>query len=200
MNGHPLANPQCRVLALVGICTPEQVDELVGLLFRLDAENQERIFLYISCRQGHALDGLRISDIMEVIRSPVTVIGMGLIEGPGLIAFFAAAERRLLPSAVLTGKGLVSIPILPLEPGFMGCIGKLDEVTPNFIENHVRIALTRLWSQRGILKTCRRFLNEEPVLMTAVEASQLGLAQIIPPGAIRNHAVPIQNPPPEPKK
>lgn len=200
MNGHPLINPQHRVLALSGRCTPEAVDWLVGMLMRLDAEKHERIYIYISSFGGDAMDGLKIADTLSILHSPVTAIGMGVIEVTGLVAFLAAEERLLLPSAVLTGKGLISLSILPLEPGFMGCVGKRDEVSPDFIESHVRIALTRLWSQRGLLKICRRFLNEEPVLMTAGEASHLGIAQIIPAAVIRHHTVPTKTPPPEPKK
>ncbi len=200
MSTQPLINIQHRVLALTGECTPELVDWLIGMLLRLDAECTQRIYIHISCRNGHAMDGLRLADAIAIIKSPVTALGMGLLEGPGLIAFLAAEERHLLSSTLLTGKKLVTLPILPMGSGYMGAIGELDTTTPDFIESHVRIALTRLWSQRGILRACRPLLNEEPVYMTAFEASRLGIAQIVSAGAIRQHAVPTKTPPPEPTK
>jgi ATP-dependent protease ClpP protease subunit len=102
----PFVDHYARVVSLLGRVGHAEIDALGDQLLRLDTARRKPITLYLSCQGGTVLDALKITDIFACVRSKVTAIGMGLVEGAGVIILACAAERILLPSAILSTAGL----------------------------------------------------------------------------------------------
>jgi ATP-dependent protease ClpP protease subunit len=102
----PFVDHNARVVSLLGRVGHAEIDALGDQLLRLDTARRKPITLYLSCQGGTVLDALKITDIFACVRSKVTAIGMGLVEGAGVIILACAAERILLPSAILSTAGL----------------------------------------------------------------------------------------------
>jgi ATP-dependent protease ClpP protease subunit len=102
----PFVDHHARIVSLLGRVGHTEIDALGDQLLRLDTARRKPITLYLSCQGGTVVDALKITDIFACLRSRVTAIGMGLVEGSGVIILACSSERILLPSAILSTAGL----------------------------------------------------------------------------------------------
>jgi ATP-dependent protease ClpP protease subunit len=102
----PFVDYDSRVLSLLGRIEQSHIDALADQLLRLDAARRSNIILYVSSQGGNIHDALKITDILDCLRSKVTVIGMGHVQGAGLIILSCASERLVLPSCIFSTAGL----------------------------------------------------------------------------------------------
>ena len=102
----PFVDYDSRVLSLLGRIEQSHIDALADQLLRLDAARRSNIIVYVSSQGGNIHDALKITDIFDCLRSKVIAIGMGHVQGAGLIILSCAAERLILPSCILSTAGL----------------------------------------------------------------------------------------------
>lgn len=186
----PLFDYEARVISLLGKIDSPHIDLLIDQLLRLDTESPKEITLYISCQSGTLIDALKVIDVMKTLRSQVTAIGMGLIQGVGVPIFAAAPKRFLFPNALLTTMGLWSISGLEIQPttGFGSTAAHPRDALVKELEGQVE------YLRPTILARLIREAATMPRLFTAQEAISLGLAddlvptpkQILPPRS-RSH-------------
>lgn len=85
-----------RTIVINEALTSAVAGEIAEQIALLDAESTEPVQVLISnAPDGDLVAGLSTFDLLRSITAPVTMIGGGLISGPGVIAFLGgAAERR----------------------------------------------------------------------------------------------------------
>jgi hypothetical protein len=173
----PFFDYEGRVVSLLGRIDSSHADILADQLLRLETENSDDITLYISCTGGNLIDALKIVDVMDTLQSHVTAIAMGLVQGAGVLIFAAAAERLILPSALLATTGLWAMPGLELTPpsGF-GSPGSHPRET---LRTQLETQVDQLSSP--VLARLVREAAGSPRLFTAEQAIALHLADAIAP-------------------
>jgi hypothetical protein len=173
----PFFDYEGRVVSLLGRNDSSHIDVLADQLLRLETESDEPITLYISSTGGNLIDALKIVDVMSTLQSHVTAIAMGLVQGAGVLIFATAAERLILPNALLATTGLWTMPGLELAPpsGF-GSLGSHPRET---LRTHLEAQVDQLSSP--ILARLVREAAGSPRLFTAEQAVALHLADAIAP-------------------
>lgn len=173
----PFFDYEGRVVSLLGRIDSSQVDVLADQLLRLETESSEPITLYISSTGGNLIDALKIVDVMNTLQSHVTAIVMGLVQGAGVLIFATAAERLILPNALLATTGLWTMPGLEFTPpsGF-GSPGFHPRET---LRSQLEAQVDQLSSP--VLARLVREAAETPRLFTAKQAVAVHLADALAP-------------------
>jgi ATP-dependent Clp protease protease subunit len=108
----PLFDYEARIISVLGDLGVPEANLIVDQLLRLDAESNAPITVFVSSRGGTMVDGLKITDALGLLRSPVTSVGLGLIEGAGFLLLVMADERIIFPSTLISTAGLWDLPHL----------------------------------------------------------------------------------------
>jgi len=106
----PLLDLEDRIVNLLGDIGEEEVNLLIDLLLRCDSESNREITLYISCKGGDLIQSLKLLDTLRILRSKVTAVGFGVIEGLGLLVLAACPKRLVFASTLFSTAGLWSLP------------------------------------------------------------------------------------------
>lgn len=91
-----------RIIFLGSEIDDELANQIIGVMLYLDEEDSSKpIYLYINCPGGSVLSGLAIFDAMQLIKSEVITINLGL--AASMASFILAAgskgKRLALPSS-----------------------------------------------------------------------------------------------------
>jgi ATP-dependent Clp endopeptidase proteolytic subunit ClpP len=91
-----------RIIFLGSEIDDELANQIIGVLLYLDEEDSSKpIYLYINCPGGSVISGLAIYDAMQLIKSEVITINLGL--AASMASFILAAgskgKRLALPSS-----------------------------------------------------------------------------------------------------
>ena len=91
-----------RIIFLGSEIDDELANQIIGVLLYLDEEDSSKpIYLYINCPGGSVISGLAIFDAMQLIKSEVITINLGL--AASMASFILAAgskgKRLALPSS-----------------------------------------------------------------------------------------------------
>ena len=108
----PLCDYDARIVSLLGRIDTNDVNRVVDLLLRLDADSSAPITVFISCQGGDIVEGLKLLDTVQFLRSPLTAVGLGLVEGAGVLLLAAGSNRVLYPSVVISTAGVWDSPRL----------------------------------------------------------------------------------------
>lgn len=85
-----------RSVMLTGEISKESADQVVRSLLVLDSESDAPITMYINSPGGDVDGGFAIYDVVRFIKSPVTMVGVGLVASAAtLVMISVPRERRL---------------------------------------------------------------------------------------------------------
>ena len=107
----PLLDFEGRIVSLLGTVGEVEINLLVDLLLRLDAESGKEITLYLSSQGADMVQALKVLDTLRMLRSSVTAVAFGLVDGAGVVVLAACPRRVVFPSVVLSTAGLWALPI-----------------------------------------------------------------------------------------
>lgn len=175
---------EARILSLLGRIDHSQIDLAVDQLLRCDAESDKDITVFLSCQGGNLIEGLKLVDAIGLLRSQVTAIGLGLIEGAAVLLLALAHQRVLFSSTLVSTAGLWDLPQLhpQTRPGIglhqTPSIG--DQLRSRLMErlDHALRPSERQWE--GLLDP-----DAVPRILTASQCLELGLADAIVEGPNR---------------
>ncbi len=175
---------EARILSLLGRIDHSHVDLAVDQLLRCDADSDKDITVFLSCQGGNLIEGLKLVDAAGLLRSRLTVIGLGLIEGAAGLLLVSAHQRILLPSTLVCTAGLWDLPHLHPEtrPGIglhqSASIGGAIAIPFNGTVDRALHPSARRWED---------LLNPHaaPRILTADQCLELGLADAIVEGSSR---------------
>lgn len=90
-----------RIIYLDGEIDDECVREIIKKLLRLDMQSHKDITMYINSAGGSVVSGLAIYDVMNMIKSDVSTIGIGKCASMASILLIngAKGKRYILPNA-----------------------------------------------------------------------------------------------------
>lgn len=108
----PFHDVDARIVSLWGKIDTADINRVIDLLLRFDAASAKPVTIFVNCQGGDVSEGLKLIDTLSLLRSPVMTVGLGLIEGAGLLLLAAAQQRVLFPSAILSTSGLWDLPHL----------------------------------------------------------------------------------------
>ena len=194
----PLCDYEARIVSLLGKIDTNEVNLLVDQLLRLDAESGKPITVFVSCQGGDIIQGLTLLDSLGLLRSTVTAVGMGLIEGAGVLLLAGAHERIVFPSALLSSAGLWDLPHLhPTSKRGIGLHQDLhpgDQLLSRLRDRMTQIVLASNSKLPGLLADP----NVLPQIFDSTGAVHIGLADSIidgpnrllmkPPNKLKLHA------------
>lgn len=84
-----------RQVLLSGEINKELADKIVRQLLVLEADSDEKtIYLYIDSPGGDVDAGFAIFDMIRFIKSPVVIVGMGLVASAGALVLLAVPKER----------------------------------------------------------------------------------------------------------
>jgi ATP-dependent protease ClpP protease subunit len=175
---------EARILSLLGRIDHAQVDLAVDQLLRCDADSDKDITVFLSCQGGNLIEGLKLVDTVGLLRSRLTAISLGLIEGAAVLLLASAHQRVLFSSTLVSTAGLWDLPQLhpQTRPGIglhqTPSIG--DQLRSRLMErlNHALRPSARQWE--GLLDP-----DAPPRILTASQCLELGLADAIVEGPNR---------------
>jgi ATP-dependent protease ClpP protease subunit len=175
---------EARILSLLGRIDHSQVDLAVDQLLRCDADSDQDITVFLSCQGGNLIEGLKLVDTVGLLRSRLTAVGLGFIEGAAVLLLASAHQRILLPSALVCTAGLWNLP--QLHPEARPGIGLHQ---PASIGELLRSRLTEQLDQAVNLSErrwgCLLDPEASPRILTAAQCLELGLADAIVEGSSR---------------
>jgi ATP-dependent protease ClpP protease subunit len=180
----PLFDYEARILSLLGRIDPSQVDLAVDQLLRCDADSDDGITVFLSCQGGNLIEGLKLVDSIGLLRSRLTAVGLGLIEGAAVLLLASAHQRILFPSALVSTAGLWDLP--DLHPQARSGIGLHQQAS---IRDQLRARLAERINQAMNLSgrrwECLLDPETSPRILTAAQCLELGLADGIVEGPNR---------------
>jgi ATP-dependent protease ClpP protease subunit len=175
---------QARIISLLGEISTAHVDIVVDHLLRLDAESSREITVFISCQGGHMADALKLVDCIGLLRSSLTAVCFGLVEGPAVWLLARAHRRILFPSALVSTAGLWDLPRLhpQAKPGIgLHPSSTAEDQLRRHGKERLRVALN------DSAAPIEWLLDQEshPHFVNAPECLRLGLADAIVEGPRR---------------
>ena len=186
----PLCDFEARIIGLLGRIDATDVNRVVDLLLRFDASSAKPITVFVSCQGGDIVEGLKITDTLGLLRAPLTAVGMGLIEGAGVLLLASAYQRILYPSAQICTAGLWDLPHLhETARRGMGLHQGSDVGDQLITQLSARVKkLTAARDSRfpGLLANSKAL----PQVFDAPTAIEMGLADSIIEGPLRNLSKP----------
>jgi ATP-dependent Clp protease, protease subunit len=188
----PLHDIESRILSLLGTIDSAEVDLLIDLLLRADATNGKEITLYVSSRGGNWIEGLKLIDTINLLRSPVTAVALGQVEGAGLVLLAASTKRVLFPHSLLSSAGLWTLPSTHNEtrhPIGLHSVADSRQILLAKVLQQVEQAIAEM---PGRIPSFLADPTQPPRLLNAEEALQFGIADAIVTGADRQLLTPTQ--------
>jgi len=188
----PLFDLEARIISLLGVVGDEQINLLVDLLLRLDEESAKEITLYISSQGGDMVQALKLVDTLRMLRSSVTGVGLGLIEGAGVMLLASCSRRIVFSNTLVSTAGLWTIPLShPDVRKPMGWGGGID--FDQTLTEKLRRQVDRAFEEgsqkmSGLLGKP----DQPPQVLDAAEAIAANLADSIITGAERRLLKPLK--------
>ena len=88
-----------RIIFLGSEIDDELANQIIGVMLYLDEEDSSKpIYLYINCPGGSVISGLAIFDAMQLIKSEVITINLGLAASMACSFSRLAPRESVLPS------------------------------------------------------------------------------------------------------
>jgi ATP-dependent protease ClpP protease subunit len=175
---------EARILSLLGRIDHSQIDLAVDQLLRCDADSDKDITVFLSCQGGNLIEGLKLVDAVGLLRSRLTAVGLGLIEGAAVLLLASAHQRILFPSALVSTAGLWDLPHLHPQArpgiGLHQPASMIDQMRARLAE---RIDLAMNLSERRW--ECLLDPETSPRILTAPQCLELGLADAVVEGPNR---------------
>ena len=85
-----------RIVIISGEINKDRADEFARQMLVLDSESADPIYVYINSPGGDVDSGFAIYDMIRFVKSPVTVVGMGLVASAAALIFLSVPlERRV---------------------------------------------------------------------------------------------------------
>lgn len=85
-----------RIVLISGEINKDRADEFARQMLVLDSESADPIYVYINSPGGDVDSGFAIYDMIRFVKSPVTVVGMGLVASAAALIFLSVPlERRV---------------------------------------------------------------------------------------------------------
>ncbi|MBR6696269.1 MAG: ATP-dependent Clp protease proteolytic subunit [Oscillospiraceae bacterium] len=131
-----------RVIFLDDEINPTTALETIKQLVALDRESNDEIKLFINSPGGCVTSGLAICDTIEIIKSPVTTVCIGLAASMGAVIFLHGKNRQMMKHSK----------IMLHDPSFGG--GNLRGKKPHEIE-------TELNELREVQETLVNIISEK---------------------------------------
>ena len=171
---------EARILSLLGRIDHAKIDLAVDQLLRCDADSDKDITVFLSCQGGNLIEGLKLVDTVGLLRSRLTAVGLGLIEGAAVVLLASAHQRVLFSSTLVSTAGLWDLPHLHPEarPG----IGLHQSLS---VREQLRDRLTERLNASAHSWGSLLDSDEAPRLLTASQCLELGLADAIVEGPNR---------------
>lgn len=89
-----MAQDPTRVYFFSGPVMPERAFDCIRFLLDCDSRNHKEITIYIDSPGGNIVDGLAVADTMNLIKSPVRTICLGLAASMGSILLCSGEKGR----------------------------------------------------------------------------------------------------------
>ena len=100
-----------RIIFLGSEIDDELANQIIGVMLYLDEEDSSKpIYLYINCPGGSVISGLAIFDAMQLIKSEVITINLGL--AASMASFILAAGHQWLPLSLRPAQRVNVLPFL----------------------------------------------------------------------------------------
>ena len=150
-----------------------------------DAASPDPLTIFVSSQGTDVIEGLKLADTIGLMRSPVTAVALGLVEGAGILLLAMATKRIVYPSAILSTAGLWDLPFLhpTVRPG-MGL--HRASRTGDRLDLQVADRMRELVvNSGGKLPSFLADPDAEPQLFDASAAIRVGLADAIIDGPLR---------------
>jgi ATP-dependent protease ClpP protease subunit len=172
---------EARILSLLGPVDHSQINLAIDQLLRCDADSDKDITVFISCQGGNLIEALKLVDTVGLLRSQLTAIGFGLIEGAAVPMLASAHQRILMASTLVSTAGLWELPHLHPEarPG----IGLHPQSSSMGEQLRARLLDQIKTSERSWGKVLDP--NAASRLFTASQCLELGLADAVVEGPNR---------------
>ena len=180
-----LLDYEARIVSLLGAIGEGEINLLIDLLLRCDSESGTDITLYLSSQGGDVLQALKVIDTLRLLRSHVTAVGLGLVEGAAVVVLAACPRRVVFPSVLISTAGLWALPMAHAdlrEP--MGLGGGSDP-------RHQLLAKVQQQVERSFANAPQNLRSllanpaQPPRLFNAAEAIEVGFADHIITGPQR---------------
>lgn len=190
----PLIDFETRIVSLLGPITETDVNIVVDLLLRLDALNAKEITVYISAQGGDMLQALKLLDTLRLLRSPVTAVGFGLVEGAALVFLAGCGRRILFPSTILSSAGLWALPEMHgdiRQPiGLHSGVDSRQQLLVKLREQSTRAFAVSPGKIPGLLGDP----DQLPKIFSARESVEFGIADFVVTGPERRFIKPTSKP------
>jgi len=181
----PLCDYDARIVSLLNRIDSSDINRAVDLLLRCDAASAAPITVFISCQGGDIIEGLKLADTVGLLRSPLTVVALGLVEGAALLLLASATKRVLYPSALLSTAGLWDLPHLHQDAKRGIGLHQGADGTDQ-LQRHITDRVNELVTiSRGRVPHLLADPDANPRLFDATTAIQIGLADAIIEGPHR---------------
>ena len=108
----PLCDYEARIVSLLGKIDTTDINRVVDLLLRCDAASPDPITIFVSCQGADVIEGLKLADTIGLMRSPVTAVALGWVEGAGILLLAVATKRIVYPNCILSTGGLWDLPFM----------------------------------------------------------------------------------------
>lgn len=87
-----------RKIFLEGEVNSKSCNELIKQLMCLESQdNTKEITIYINSPGGSVHDGLALYDVIQLLKSPIRTVCVGIAASMGAILFLAGEKRQMLP-------------------------------------------------------------------------------------------------------
>lgn len=85
-----------RSVMISGEINKDRADDFAQRMLVLDSANSNPITVYINSPGGDVDSGFAIYDMIRFVKSPVTVVGMGLVASAAALIYLAVDKKRRL--------------------------------------------------------------------------------------------------------
>ena len=85
-----------RTLIISGEINQKLASHVIGQLLAMDSAAQDPVTIYINSQGGHVESGDTIHDMIQFIKSPVTMVGTGWVASAGALIYVAVSRERRL--------------------------------------------------------------------------------------------------------
>lgn len=83
-----------RSVMISGEINKDRADDFAQRMLVLDSENNDPITVYINSPGGDVDSGFAIYDMIRFVKSPVTVVGMGLVASAAALIYLAVDKEK----------------------------------------------------------------------------------------------------------
>lgn len=162
-----------RIIFISGEISSESYNSFAASLFAMDSESNEPIRIFINSPGGEVYSGHAFFDAIRFVKSPVYIIGNGLIASAGALIYLSVPkERRLsLPNA----RYMIHQPLLQMSENSPYRTEIEVEIEAKEIETLRRTLNTIIAESTGKTLSEIEAATERDHWLSAEEAKEMGL-------------------------